>query len=49
MDITTEDERTLQLIQGTNVVQFDVLSNNVGLKGAGFFTISYAFVGSVSY
>ncbi len=41
-------EEYLEIIQGTSVVQHDVLSGNIGFMGLDFFTISYKFVANVS-
>lgn len=38
----------IRSIQIARIIQYDSLSNNIGLKGLEYFTITYKFVASVS-
>lgn len=43
-----DTQRQAELIQGINMIQHDLQANTIGLKGYGFFTISYPFLSTVS-
>lgn len=43
-----DHQEIVQVLYGTSIVQFDAMSQNIGLKGNSFFTISYCFIANVS-